>query len=196
MRHRHTSRLKHTRRANPRALQQDRGADGAGGEYDLASGITLKYIAIFFIFHPERAISLQQYPLHQRAGNDPQVLAISNWSKIGVTGGCPQTLIHSHVHLTEPLLLKPVAIVGAWVTRFKARVNESLVQWIQFHIIASTYAEGTATATILICAPVPCFGALVVRQACCVIPASSAGCLPLIDILGVTADVDHAVNGR
>ena len=69
------------------------------------------------------------------------------------------------MHLAKSFLLIAVVVLGGRVAGLDAGIDKRPVQRIEFHVIASTNAEGPASASILIRAAIPGLSALVIRKA-------------------------------
>ena len=100
------------------------------------------------------------------------------------------------MHLTEPFLLISVVVLSGGVTCLNPRIDKRPIQRVQFHVISRADTNRAAAPSILICAAIPGLRALVIRQTSSIIPTGRATGFPLIDILGMSANIDHPVNRR
>ena len=72
--------------ADPRQLQDMRRADGAAGEDDLADRIDPLDRAAAREFDRDRALAVEHDAVHQRTGDDRQVLTLQRRAQIGARG--------------------------------------------------------------------------------------------------------------
>ena len=100
------------------------------------------------------------------------------------------------MHRAKALLAVSVIIVRSRIPRLHAGIDERLVERVSRHVVATGHAERPFAAAIVVFATLPGFGPLEIWQAVGIAPAVRARRDPFVEIAGMAADIDHAIDRR
>ena len=138
------------------------------------------------------APTVEQDPFGQRLRPDGQVSALAGRVQIGPGGAPADAALDRLVHPPEPLLAEAVDIFGGHVAGFAARVDEGLVERVVHRAVARM--QRPVAAPVAVSALLPGLGPAEIRQHIPIGPAARAGRLPGLEIQGIAADINHAVD--
>ena len=185
----------HLGRPDARELQQHGRADRAGAQDHLAPGARLgEPAAGGLVGDPHRLAALEQYLVGQCAGDDLEVGPSAGRVEVGLGGRPADAVLDGHVHGAEAFLLPAVVVPSDRVAGLFAGLDEGLVERVQAHVVAGAGGERPLAAAVFVAAALPGLGPAEVGQAVAVAPAGRALGLPFVEVAGVAAHVDHAVD--
>ena len=97
------------------------------------------------------------------------------------------------MHGAEAFLLVAVVVRGLRISRLLAGLDEGAVQRVA-HLVAAAGVKRPLAAAVCVGAAFPGLGLAEIGQAVAIAPAGGARGLPFVEIAGVAAHVDHAVD--
>ncbi len=194
-----TGRLQHLGRTDTGQLQQLRRSDRSGGQDDLPRRLHVDDLAARLIPDTDRLLTVQQHFMGQRAGDDRQVWPVAGGFQIGVRGRPAHAVLDGHMHPPEAFLAVAVIVFGETVPRLFPGLDPGLVKRVP-HFVAVTGTQRSVTAAIGVGVAavgiLPGFGPAEVGQTVAIGPTGRAMLLPFVEIAGMTAHIDHAVDRR
>ena len=172
-----------------------RRADRAAGQDHLDQRVGALDSPAALELDPDRAVAVEHDPAHQRVGDDLDVGPPHRRAEIGARRALPAA--------AAPGLLHP-ADIGAGAGRqvvdvlvvFEADLGAGLDQLLaqRRFVRGARGQERPAGAVELVLAALPVLGPLEIGQYVVPRPAAVAELAPMIEILGLAAHVDHAVD--
>jgi hypothetical protein len=173
-------------------LQQLRRIDRAAGQQHLAAGKHAAHNPVLRKFETDCAPALEQYPLRQCAGHDPQIGPLQRRTQIGDRGAAPAHVAYGHLQWPDPVLLGAVEIGVALVARLLGGGYEGIVQFVLRAQIGDV--ERAAGAVMHVGAALLIFRPAEIRQHIVIRPAGIAELAPQIEILLLPADINQPVD--
>ena len=182
--------------SDTRQHQQLGRVEGGGGEDHLAFRPDGFDAAAARDFHADRAPLLD----HDAAGEGADQIAIRSFQsrfQVGVRRRPTPAFPHGHVERSKAFLLLTVVVAGDRIARLAPGLDEGAGEGVA--PAAAGHVKGTAPAAprgIAAVPPVvPVLQPLVVGQDVGIAPAVRAHLGPGVEVAGVAAHVDHAVDG-
>ena len=180
------------RRADARQHEERRRVDRGCGEHDLGVRPDPADRPAALIFDADRPAALHDDAAHMGPRPQLQVAALQRRLEIGVGGGPAAALPHRHLHCAKTFLALAVIVVGRRVAGLLAGVDEGAVERVL--LAPAGDVERAVAAAPPGLPPVRVFHAPVVGQHVPVAPARRAQRLPVVEVAGMAAHVDHAVD--
>src|SRR5690348_1435199 len=179
-------------RPDPRQHQELRRVDGAAAQDDLASGACFELPAA----PPERdadgAAALEEDLVAERLGHDLQIAPLHRRPQIPDCGRAAPAVARCRLVVAGPVLTRAVEIVIARKAERDGRLDKSLADRVMIRHIRD--AERAVGAVELVGATRLMLGAFEIGQHVVERPAGIAELAPMVEILGLPADIDHAVD--
>ena len=181
--------------ADPGQLQDVRRADGAGGQNHLTRRVDPLDGLAAPVFDADRAAAVEQHAAHQRAGDDLQIRPLFRRPQIGARGTLPPPPAAG--------LLDPADIV-AGARRQMVDVlmvfEPDLLPGLDHRVAQERLVGGVrsqqrpALAVKRVLPALPALGLFEIGQHIVPRPAAIAELPPMVEILGLAADIDHPVD--
>ena len=176
-------------------LQDVGGADGTGGQNDLARGIRLFRDPAARERDTGRARSIEQHAMHQRVRHDLQIGPFHRGPQIRSRGAGPKApaacLLHPADMVAKPRR-KIVHILPVGPSHLRARLHRRLTQ---HRLVARAGGEQRAALGMNGGGrPFPVLGLAEVGKDIVPGPAAITQLRPVVVILGLAANIDHAVD--
>ena len=179
-------------RADPRQLQQLRRIDRPACQDHLTPGVDDRLHAVAAIDDPRRPSPVEDDAAGQRMGHHGQVRAAHRRFEIGAGGAPAASAMDGHVHPAEAFLLIAVDVRRFGIARFARGVDEGAIQRIGQLPILRVERPGVAAPGVP--AFLPRFRAPEIGQHMTIAPAGRPFPFPPIEIGGIAAHIDHAVD--
>src|SRR5271165_307084 len=136
--------------------------------------------------------ALEQDPRRERVRQYLEVRATEGGTQVGIGGTRAPAALHRHVQTAETLLLKTVDVRRLRIARLGGGGEPGGMQGIAEAAVAS--AELARAAAVLVAPLRALLGALEIRQHIPIRPPRRAFPRPALEVLGIAADVDQAVD--
>ncbi len=141
---------------------------------------------------PVQPLAVEQQPVRQHAGLDPQVRPRQGRPKIGVGRAPASAVMHGHVEGAEALLLRAVQVAANRIARLPRRLDEGVVKRIA--LTAALGVERPAAAAIGVVTPCVVFRPLEIGQDIGIGPTGGAQLPPMVEVARIAAHINHAVD--
>ncbi len=172
-----------------------RRADRAGRHQHLAVAVHLVGLPAFVVFHPHRTLALEQDAPGHGVGDHGQVGPAHGRAQVGVGRGPAHAVLDRHVHGAEAFLHVAVAVVGLDVAGLGAGLDPGAIQRV-LHVVAVVGGQRAVGAAVVVAAELVLLGTLEIRQAVAIAPALGSQAFPLVEVMGMAADVHQAIDRR
>ena len=176
-------------------LQKLRRIDGAGAQNHIDVGVGLRNDTADGILDALGAPAAQEHAVNQRSGLYLEIRAAESRCQIRAGSAAPPAVAGGAVDPAKALLPFTVRVGSGAVAGLQSGLNECGRQRCSRQI-GSEYRQGPGPAVIRISAVQMTLCAFKVRQYVCIAPPRQSRLGPAVVVVGVAADVDHAVDGR
>ena len=180
--------------ADARQLQELRRIDGARRYDDLAVGMRRDDPAAALVFDAGGALSVEQDAAGEGPGRELHVPAAQGRAEIGVGDRPAGAVPHRHLHGAEAFLLAAVVVGRHRIAGLASGFDEGVIERIGAGAARDVQRAGTAAPPFL--AAMARLGTNEIRENVTIRPAAGAHLLPGVEVAGMAAHVDHAVDGR
>src|SRR5439155_15360694 len=138
------------------------------------------------------AAALEQDLLGERLGDDLQVAALHRWAQIADRGRAAPAVARRRLVIADAFLAGAVEIVVARIAHLDRALDEGFAdRMVVGHV---RHAERATAAVKFVAAARLVLGTPEIGQDVVERPAGVAELAPMIEILGLAADIDHAVD--
>jgi hypothetical protein len=179
-------------RPDARQQQKLRRVDRSAAQHHLATRTYGARHAVLAEPHAHRAAALEQHLFGQRIGLDTQVGAATGGAQIPHRGRASAAVARGKLVVAGALLHRAIEIIVAWETKIERALDERLADRVLVvHVGDRERPAGTVQfvgATDLV------FGAAEIRQHVIERPAGIAELAPVVEVFGLAADVNQAVD--
>ena len=190
--HRDAERAQMLGRPEPGQLQKLRRVECAAGDQDLGVGACRLGRAAGEIFDAGRLAPVEQDARRQRLRHHMQVGALARRLEIGRRGRGAHAAAHGGLVEARALLGRAVEIVVARIAALLRGLDEGLGERMPVAHVGD--AKRPARAVVVVGAALVVLGHAEVRQHVLMAPAGVAELAPMVEVLGLAADVDQAVD--
>ena len=142
--------------------------------------------------HADGAFAVEQDLFRQRAGDDAQIVALTDRVQVAYSGGAALAVARGGLVIADAVLASTVEVVVARIAKLHCAFDECLADRMVLGRVG--HAERAAGAVELVRSARLMFGALEVGQHIGRRPSGIAELPPQIEILVLAADIDHAVD--
>src|SRR5947207_8175753 len=179
-------------RTDPRQHQQLRRVDRAAAEDDLASGARLVLAPVAPERDADGAAAFEQDLVAERFGDDLQIAPLHRRAQIADRGRAAAAVARRRLVIADAVLTRAVEIIVARKAKRDRGIDEGFADRVMLRHIG--YAKRSAGAVELVAATRLVLGALEIRQHVVERPAGIAELAPMVEILGLSTNIDHAVD--
>ncbi len=176
-------------------LQDVRRTDGAGRQDHLARGIDPLGGAAARKFDAGRAAAVEQDAVHQRAGDDLQIAPPQRGPQVAARGTRPPAAAARLLHPADPvarLVRQVVDVLAVFATELPTGFHRRPAQQRPVATMRGEQRSPLAVHRVRLALPV--LRLAEERQHIVPGPAAIAELCPMVEILGLAADIDHPVD--
>ena len=177
--------------ADAREHQQLRRVDRAAAQDDFTPGGSGAEPAVAAECHADGAAAFENNLFGHRAGDDAEIGTLHRRAQIADGGRTAFSVSGRRLVVADAVLASAVEIVVAGKAELRRSGDEGLADRVLRHV---RHAERTACAVKAVGAAHLVLRALEIRQYVLERPSGIAELAPMIEILGLATDVDHAVD--